>query len=245
MDSSENNPSRDPEAAPPPLTWNTLDVVFALVAIMAGVVAIRALGIGISGSSGFYNAAVMTALYLFFLAVVLLLTVIKYGRTLGDLGFKPFRPLRVLWLATLWWLAVRLVILVYSIVATSVAGLFGAKPPSDIVSTVPRIFGPGLTGFALAVAVAVIVGPVIEEIFFRGFLYPAFRRVFGVWPAIIISSAIFGIFHANVWLMVPISLMGGVMAYLYEKEGSLAAPIAFHALNNLVSVVIVYTLLGK
>lgn len=226
-------------------TWGTLDVVFALVGIMAGVVLTRALGIGLSGTRGWYNAAVMTALYLFFLAIVVMFSIVKYGLPWRDLGFKKFRPLRILWLATAWWLAVRAVIFVYSLTITSLAGLFGAKPPIESVSTVPRIFGPGLTGFALAVLVAVIIGPIIEEIFFRGFMYPAFKRVFGVWPAIIISSVIFGVFHADPWLMAPIALMGVALAYLYEKEGTLAAPIAFHALNNLVSVIIVYTLVGK
>ncbi len=226
-------------------TWGTLDVVFALAGITAGVVLTRALGVGLSGTVGWYNAAVMTVLYLFFLAVVLLFSVVKYGRPLSELGFRKFRPVRVIWLATAWWLAVRAVILVYSLLITSLAGLFGAKPPTGTVSTVPRIFGPGWTGFALAVLVAVIIGPVIEEIFFRGFMYPAFKRVFGVWPAIIISSVIFGVFHADPWLMAPIALMGVALAYLYEKEGTLAAPIAFHALNNLVSVIIVYTLVLK
>lgn len=234
MNSSENS-----------VKWTTLDVVFALAALLGGVFLMQALGVGAAGSTAASNALTMAATYGFIAFVVLVFTVIKYRARLADLGFRSFKPGRVIVSAAALWFAVRIVIFVYSAVATGVAARFGVKPPAEMTNQVSDLFGPGLTGFILAVAIAVVVGPVVEEVFFRGFIYPAFRLRMGVWPAIALSSLIFGVFHVNPWIIGPTMLMGAAMAWLYERDGSLAGPIFFHMLNNLVSVVIVYTLLMK
>ena len=228
-------------------TWTTLDVIWALLALMGGIFLVQSLQI--SGAAGIsvavWNTIYLAAVYLFLLIVVIVFTVVKYGSTLADLGFRRFRFLKTLGLVVVWWLAVRAVILLYSFITTTVASGFGVKPPSDLTNRVPEVFGPGVMGFLLAFVIAVIIGPVIEEVFFRGFLYPAFKRRLGVVAGVIISSFIFGLFHVNPWLVFPTAIMGAAMALLYEKEDSLWAPILFHSLNNLVSVVLVYTLLVR
>ena len=226
-------------------SWNTLDVVFGLAALLAGVFVLQYLGLGASaGSPALNNALVMGVTYLYIFFVVCVFTVVKYGSSFAELGFCK-TPGKALGLAVVLWFAVRAVIFLYSLAATGIASLYGAKPPAELTNQVSDLFGPGIKGFLLAVIVAVIIGPLVEEIFFRGFIYPAFKRRLGVWPAIITSSVIFGVFHVNPWLMFPTALMGVAMAWLYERNGSLAAPVFFHGLNNLVSVVIVYTLVGK
>ena len=44
-------------------------------------------------------------------------------------------------------------------------------------------------------AIAVTVAPVVEEIFFRGFLYNTLRRVCPTWLAVIVQACLFGICH--------------------------------------------------
>ncbi len=197
------------------------------------------------GASSLGNAVYLSVSYLYIFFVVLVFTVVKYGSKPADLGLKPFKLRRAIAVAFVWWLAIRATVLVYSVVATTIAERFGAKPPAEMTSRVPELFGSGAVGFLLACVVAVLIGPIVEEVYFRGFMYPAFKRALGTWPAIIVSGVIFGVFHVNPWLIFPTGLMGVVMAYLYEKEGSLGAPFFLHALNNLVSVVIVYTLYVK
>ncbi|NIT03934.1 CPBP family intramembrane metalloprotease, partial [Candidatus Saccharibacteria bacterium] len=105
-------------------------------------------------------------------------------------------------------------------------------------------FGRGLGGLILAVFVVSIVAPIAEEAFFRGFVYPAFRKRYGVWAGIFISSFIFGLFHTRIWLIIPVVAMGAVLGFLYEQERSLGPPIALHSLNNLLSVAIIYAQKG-
>lgn len=77
----------------------------------------------------------------------------------------------------------------------------------------------------------VVLFPILEEIWFRGVLYPSMRHEWGRWPAIIILSLLFAFAHNNA---VPINqFFGGlIFAYAYEKRRTLVAPILLHMLGN-------------
>lgn len=79
-------------------------------------------------------------------------------------------------------------------------------------------------------AMAVLL-PASEELFFRGGLYGALRLALPVPAAVALSAAGFGMVHEpSYWL--PTAALGAVLAVLYERSGSLAAPVAFHVLHN-------------
>jgi membrane protease YdiL (CAAX protease family) len=82
-------------------------------------------------------------------------------------------------------------------------------------------------------AVGGIIGPVAEEIFFRGVLYDYFRR-WGVYAAVILSTVFFVLPHMNTGFIPITQLVGGIVfALAYEKEKNLMAPITIHCLGNL------------
>ncbi|MCG6945755.1 MAG: CPBP family intramembrane metalloprotease [Deltaproteobacteria bacterium] len=78
-----------------------------------------------------------------------------------------------------------------------------------------------------------ILGPVAEELFFRGILYGFLRR-WGVIVALVFSTLIFVLCHP-ISHGIPVSrLLGGLLfALAYEFTGSLMVPITIHALGNL------------
>lgn len=84
----------------------------------------------------------------------------------------------------------------------------------------------------LAVGIGIIV-PICEEVFFRGFLYPALRRVFSAWPCIVLTSVVFALFHADSRLWPTIFLLSLVVTIVFEYSGSLIAPILVHMGANL------------
>ena len=109
---------------------------------------------------------------------------------------------------------------------------------TDVYHTVlqERAFRPiGLVFLFAAVAIA----PMVEEIAFRGLLYNAWERSFGWIPAMLASSAVFALFHSN--FAIPF-FSGLVYVCLYRRTGTLVAPIAAHAVGNLVAW---YPLLGQ
>lgn len=87
--------------------------------------------------------------------------------------------------------------------------------------------------------VVVVMAPVLEEISFRGLLLNRWGYKWGLGKALIATSLVFGILHAN---PVGITVIGLVAAILYLQTRSLIVPIALHALNNLAATVIGYVL---
>lgn len=85
--------------------------------------------------------------------------------------------------------------------------------------------------------VAIVVAPVCEEIFFRGFLLPGLARVMPVWAAVVASALVFGLAHADLGSFVPLVVIGLVVGVLRWRTGSLWPGIALHALNNAVAAV--------
>ncbi|MEA3346591.1 MAG: CPBP family intramembrane glutamic endopeptidase [Candidatus Auribacterota bacterium] len=81
----------------------------------------------------------------------------------------------------------------------------------------------------------VIVAPVIEEVFFRGILYRGCKSSMGPWAAAFLSAFLFSAVHASFLGFLPIFGLGVAFTYIYEKAGSLYAPIFFHAFYNAVS----------
>jgi len=84
---------------------------------------------------------------------------------------------------------------------------------------------------------SVTIGPLIEELFFRGFLYPVLRRSIGVSAAILATALPFALMHAAQygysWASVLlIFVLGVVLTGVRERKNSLAAPFLIHVAYN-------------
>ena len=88
-------------------------------------------------------------------------------------------------------------------------------------------------GWILAIA---IVGPVLEELLFRGAITKALLQQYNPTKAILISALLFGAFHINPAQILPAFLIGILLAWTYYKTGSLIPCIFMHILNNSLSV---------
>ncbi len=77
-----------------------------------------------------------------------------------------------------------------------------------------------------------VLSPIAEEAVFRGLIYNRMKRCFHLGIAWVVSSLLFGCYHGNVVQAVYGSLLGLLMAYVYEKFQSFAAPVLFHGVAN-------------
>lgn len=82
----------------------------------------------------------------------------------------------------------------------------------------------------------VLVGPFVEELFFRGTILTSFKK-YGENFAIVFSSLCFALMHMNLAQGIPTFFMGCILGYMYTKSGSLWLSILIHALNNGVSFI--------
>ncbi len=77
-----------------------------------------------------------------------------------------------------------------------------------------------------------VIGPICEEIFFRGFIYKFLRSKLGITSGILLTSVIFSFLHLTPVGFIPIFVLSIMLSYIYEKTGSLVAPITAHVLHN-------------
>lgn len=82
---------------------------------------------------------------------------------------------------------------------------------------------------------AVLLSPLIEELFFRGFLLTFLKNYTSTWMALIISSGVFAFVHVNLGAALPLWFLGLALGLAYEHTGSLLLPITIHACWNLVT----------
>lgn len=117
----------------------------------------------------------------------------------------------------------------------------GSRPPAARLLT-EALISPRSPGRLLVfLAVAVLVAPFWEELFFRGFAYPVLRRRLGAVPGVILSALFFALLHAEPFLLrLPIFILGILLALIYERTGSLYAPMAAHAVANTLSTLLFY-----
>ena len=58
------------------------------------------------------------------------------------------------------------------------------------------------------------------------------------WGAILFTALLFGLIHMNPWQFIAAMIAGTVMGYVYYRTQSLMNTILMHALNNIISVVV-------
>ncbi len=155
---------------------------------------------------------------IFFLMMVMKKSLSPLGLTksgLGD-GIKK---------GACWSLAFALAALMAGVVVMSM----GKNPMVYLASPFPS----DTKKVILLIIVGGIIGPVAEEIFFRGICYGYFRR-WGVIAAVLLTTAVFVTAHAiTSGIPVPQIVGGIVFAAAYEIEKNLMVPIIVHVSGNL------------
>lgn len=89
---------------------------------------------------------------------------------------------------------------------------------------------------ALMTVSAVVVAPIVEEVVFRGYLYPAAKKFCGPTGGILFSSLVFAAAHGNVVALLPLFILAVLLCLIYESTGSIWANISVHFLFNAATV---------
>jgi membrane protease YdiL (CAAX protease family) len=101
-------------------------------------------------------------------------------------------------------------------------------------------------GEVLSVVLAVFVAPVVEELFFRGVVFRSVRDRYGFAVGAIVSAIVFGLVHyvPSPWrdaalLQSAMVFTGLALAWIYERRGTILAPIAAHMAFNTIGIWII------
>ena len=104
-------------------------------------------------------------------------------------------------------------------------------PATFLFQAAPRAILADLLNLVLIVLIA----PVVEEVFFRGFLLNALWRRYGFRTAVIVSSLIFAIPHLEV---LGAFAFAAVLCVVFAGTRSLIGPILVHVSNNAIAVIL-------
>lgn len=88
----------------------------------------------------------------------------------------------------------------------------------------------------LMILVVGIIGPICEELMFRGIVFHRLKDWVKPQAAIVISALLFGIYHGNVVQFFYATCMGVMLAIIYDKTGTLWISIVAHIAANLWSL---------
>lgn len=97
------------------------------------------------------------------------------------------------------------------------------------------------TKLPVAIAIPVVIGPILEELVFRKLMIDRTRH-YGEKTAIIFSAVCFGLFHGNLTQFLYAGVVGLFLGYVYCKTGKVLNTMIMHMLLNGCSTVILLLL---
>lgn len=156
---------------------------------------------------------------------LILLTVTKWDKGLSSIGLMPSTMVHGCKKGLIW------------------SGIFGLATAFAFIALflldidpfkLVKVNVPEMPGeIILFLAVAGIIGPIAEEVFFRGILYGFLRR-WGIVIALFGSTLLFVLAHPSSHGLSMPQIVGGLLfALSYEVERSLLVPITIHILGNM------------
>ena len=219
----------------PQVPWSLRDVGLAIITVVGGlVVSVIALGLVYSVRDGdpttgdtLFVAAVLSALMA---ASAWRYGAGKYRVGWRALGLVPPSGPGAFGLAAAALLGSLVFTAGYALVIESL-GVEVLAPPE-----LPGVFLGRGRGLLASIVVLTLLAPFAEEVFFRGFIYGALRKRFPVRGAMLASAAIFAAMHGDPGVIIPIFVTGFLLAWVYERTGSVWPAVAAHTGQNLLAL---------
>ncbi|MDN5325971.1 MAG: protease family protein [Moorella sp. (in: firmicutes)] len=116
--------------------------------------------------------------------------------------------------------------------------MFPNPSPQPFADLVAKARGPA--DLIIPLFLGTVLAPLTEELYFRGFLFPALKDRYGLQAGLVGSGVIFALLHLDLWRFLPLALGGIGLAYLYERTGNILASIIAHATWNTVMILLLY-----
>jgi uncharacterized protein len=106
--------------------------------------------------------------------------------------------------------------------------------------------GLSAVGIFVTSLYAIVIAPFGEELFFRGILFRTLRDRHGLRIGVLGSAVAFGLIHFipgdavdAVLLMLVMAFTGGALASIYERRGTIVAPIVAHMTFNVIGLALI------
>ncbi|MHB1325620.1 MAG: CPBP family intramembrane glutamic endopeptidase [Thermoleophilia bacterium] len=253
----QQRPGGDPMSDTVPWGWRDVLIVIALV-ILTFILTVVIIPLALALVSAFlpdFDSSTLGDSVAVNVALTFLQWVIVLGVTLIYLKVRGY-PINARMLGfrrTRFWRALGLLIVVLAITLSFeiiynllILNLFGeGNLPSDVPSQqVTSLFGTSVAALVLTFVMVALITPLVEELFFRGFVHRGLEQQFGFLAGGSLSATIFMVAHFDLRLFPPIFVLGFGLAYLVHRTGSIWSSISAHFLINALGVISQFLDLG-
>ena len=201
--------------------WSILDTWIAVGLLMVLTVGLLVSAALLPSKELFQSVGILFVELIYLLPVVIILTWKRISWR--HLGFGKFEP-GIIGMGCGLVIATYVFIILHNLILTA---LGVDTQGEEILKVFAELDSP-----AWFILVGVVFAPIVEEIFFRGFLFQGFRQRYGWIGGIVISSLIFAAAHFDLVAFIPMFMLGAVLAYIYQRSNSLWPGIILHVINN-------------
>jgi sodium transport system permease protein len=113
--------------------------------------------------------------------------------------------------------------------------------PPELTESLRRMVGPdGGRGLTASLALIALTPAVCEEALFRGVILRGFSAKLPHLTSAILTGVLFGLFHVDLWRLVPTGLLGVALSLIALETGSILPAMLAHFINNASLVVLVH-----
>ena len=229
---------------PGDVPWHWRDVLLAVIIAAAPIAVLTVIGtLSSSGSNAsakptaaFALAAIVSTVlvdgWLVFWAWFFSLR--KYHLPLASWGFRGYEE-RSYW-------GVAAAVVVGGVFATIILGDVSDFAYRHIVGPVPKenvvtIFPHTSAGLVLFILLAVLVAPLLEETFFRAFVFQGLASSWGPLVGALVSAFVFAAWHQQLSVLIPIFGLGVLLAGAFYWTKSIYTNMTMHAVFNALGIV--------
>jgi len=229
MNSEIQQTDTTPEPQSYSVPWKPIDNwigIFLLILVNAGLLIAASQGLG----TQLAQSAVLILVQLVYLLplIVILLYRQIHPKALGFGGFE--------WSTLGLGCGLLIISYMFILVHNTILTLLGVTTQGDEIL---QLFN-ALDSPIWFIIVGVVFAPVVEELFFRGFLFQGFRQKYGWIGGMLLSSTIFAMAHLDLAALLPTFILGCLLAYMYQRSNSVWPGIILHVLINAMGLCAAY-----
>ena len=177
-----------------------------------------------------FSALVYTLSFIFLLFTLKHIKPLKDPVTRNELGLKDLITFSDIGLA----IAGLFGYLTFSAILTA---LFSVFPWFNLTENQPLLYSTLISPLnkVFAAIALVVVGPILEEVIYRGLIYGKLRKKHSLITSILIVSILFGFLHGQWNVGVDVFALSVVACLMRETTGTIYAGIILHILKNTIA----------
>lgn len=155
-----------------------------------------------------------------------------------ELGKYSFRETLGLWLGRIKLSQILLMVIFFNVFATTMLYLF-PEPENEFM----KLLRSSPKALYITAVLAVSTAPIVEEIVYRGILYGAFQKKFGVLVSITLVSTLFTLVHVpqyypSILTIIMIFLLSFMLTTIRAYSGALLPCIIVHFIHNAIQAAV-------